>query len=188
MKSIDYIVTAKHYGGSARGYIRKMQDAKYKSGIAVQINGLNEEPTGVPVNARIWQGQWIADCEWCNGACFVDPDEPVFFCFGCGNRANGSRPRPVVFPEDVKKIEELILSRPVNDVAGLTDMERAGMSKPILFVEKVMTGDDGKDVTVRLPLARSWEPGESVEDLCDQQEEPIKKWKAAKTKDVSNGL
>jgi len=178
MENINYIVTAKHYGGSARGYIRKMQNDIHKNrGIAVTIKKLDDAPNGNPVKALIWQGQWIAECEWCNGATFVDPDEPVFFCFGCGNRANGSQPRPVIFPAEYRKIEELILSRPVNDMAGLTDLERAGMSRAILFVEKRTLDEKGTEVTVTLPLSRSWEPGESVEDLISQQEEPIRKWK-----------
>lgn len=195
IKSVDYIVTAKHYGnGSARGYIRRQQQLLHKKGIPVTIKDFDKEPTGTPVTARIWQGQWIADCE-CNGACFVDPDEPVFFCFTCGNRANGQKPRPVTFPPTLERleIERLLLERPVNDIAGLTDLERAGMAKPLLFVEieveEPPTGDEvlraiaqGKipkpRITTRtLPLTRSWEPGETVDDLRKQQETPIKKWK-----------
>jgi len=198
-KSVDFIVTAKHYGGSARGYIRKQQETLHRGrGIAVTIKDLDKEPTGVPVVARIWQGQWIADCE-CNGASFVDPDEPVMFCFSCGNRANGSKPRPVTFPPEEQRleIERLLLERPVDDLAGLTDLERAGMAKPILFVEVQVAEEPGigemldavgseelpQDLpskstsNVRIvPLVRSWEPYETVDDLRDQQEEPIRKW------------
>jgi hypothetical protein len=170
MKSVDYIVTAKHYGGSARGYIRKMQQDIHRKGIAVTIKDLDKEPTGTPVTARIWQGQWIADCE-CNGACFVDPEEPVFFCFTCGNRANGQKPRPVIFPPTAERIEieRLLLERPVEDMAGLTDLERVGMAKPLLYVE-----DESGAVK---PLTRSWEPHESAADLHQQQHETLKKWK-----------
>jgi hypothetical protein len=173
-KSVDYIITAKHYGGSARGYIRKMQqDVHKRRGVAVTIKNLDQEPTGTPVIARIWQGQWIADCE-CNGASFVDPDEPVFFCFSCGNRANGQKPRPVSFPPKAERleIERLLLERPVDDLAGLTDMERAGMAKALL--NKQIIQPDGSVIT--LPLTRSWEAHESIEDLRAQQAEPIRKW------------
>jgi len=198
IKSVDYIVTAKHYGnGSARGYIRNMQQKIHRErGVAVTIKNLDQAPAGAPVTARIWQGQWIADCE-CNSASFVDPDEPIFMCFGCGNRANGSRPRPVSFPpeNERKEIERLLLERPVDDLAGLTDLERAGMAKAVLLVEvedevilqpsmldhiKSMeaTGLPAPNVKTRyLPLTRSWEPGETVEDLHKQQDEPIRKWK-----------
>lgn len=169
--SVNYIISAKHYGGSAREYIRKMQQNIHRTrGVAVTIKALDAEPTGTPVYARIWQGQWIADCE-CNGACFVDPDEPIFFCFTCGNRANGQQPRPVIFPpeDERKEIERLLLERPVDDLAGLTDNERAGMARPVLYLEDE-TGS-------AKPLVRAWEPGESVADLHSQQHELINNWK-----------
>jgi len=175
IKSVDYIVTAKHYGGSGRGYIRKMQQQLHRErGIAVTIKDLDQEPTGAPVMARIWQGQWIADC--CNAGCFVDPNEPIFFCFQCGNRSNGSKPRPVIFPPEAerKEIERLLLERPVDDYVGLTDLERAGMAKALLAKE--VEEEPGKRV-LTLPLTRSWEPHETVDDLRKQQEEPIGKWR-----------
>lgn len=162
-ESLKTIITAKHYGGSAKAYIRRSQADLHRRGIAVQVIGLDEAPTGEAVAARIWQGQWIADCE-CGGASFVDPDEPVFFCFGCGNRRNGRRVRPVTFPTDRIEIERLILERPVNDMAGLTDMERAGMAKPLLFA-------NGK------PLARDWQPGQSLDDLHNEQDAVILAYK-----------
>ena len=196
IKSLDHIITAKHYGGSARGYIRKLQKEIHQGrGIAVTIKGLDDKPSGAPVTARIWQGQWIADCE-CNGACFVDPDEPVFFCFSCGNRANGQKPRPVIFPPEAERleIERLLLERPVDDMAGLTDNERAGLAKPLLFKQLEYTEpmvDNGtallmiargleiprRTVSQTLPLTRSWEPGQTIADLKDEQDEPIRKWK-----------
>lgn len=170
LRSLDYIITAKHYGnGSARQYIKNQQvKIKRDRGIAVTIIDLEKEPIGAPVQARIWQGQWIADCE-CNSASFVDPDEPIFFCFGCANRTNGNKPRPVTFPAPVerKEIERLILARPVDDRAGLTDMERAGMAKPLLYKQS------GESM---LPLTRSWDPWESIDDLNAQQEIPIREW------------
>ncbi len=208
IKSVDYIITAKHYGGSARDYIRKMQRDIHKRGVPVTIKNLEDEPTGTPVFARIWQGQWIADCE-CNGACFVDPDEPVFFCFTCGNRANGQKPRPVKFPpeDERQEIERLLLERPVNDLGGLNDLERAGLAKPVLFVQVVEEqqlaipssplGDIGDDISDResasppvvqtLPLTRSWEPGESIEDLHRQQDKPLEEWHQS-LKEDSHGI
>lgn len=171
LTSLSYIITAKHYGnGSARQYIRNQQ-AKIRRdrGIAVQIVDLDGEPSGEPVRARIWQGQWIADCE-CNSASFVDPEEPIFFCFGCGNRLNGHKLRPVIFPPEAERqeIERLLLERPVDDRAGLTDMERAGMAKPLLYVQ---IGESS------LPLTRSWEPSQTVEDLAREQEIPVREWR-----------
>jgi hypothetical protein len=190
-KSVDRIITAKDYGGSARAYIRKQQRIKHQHGITVTIKDLDKEPTGAPVYARIWQGQWIADCE-CKGASFVDPDEPVFFCFGCGNRAHGQQLRPVIFPPTLERleIERLLLERPVDDLAGLTDAERAGMAKPLLFAEievadmpstqEVLqalqhgeTPQPGKRM-IMVPLTRSWETGETIETLRQQQDAAVK--------------
>lgn len=167
----DYIITAKHYGGSAKGYIKKMQQQIHRRGVAVTIKDMDAEPTGVPVAARIWQGQWIADCE-CASASFVDPDEPLFFCFGCGNRMNAGKPRPVLFPPEGERlaIEQLLLERPVDDLAGLTDNERAALSRPLLHVED--------EAGALRPLTRSWEPGESADDLYQQQDAVIRNWKA----------
>lgn len=172
IKSVDYIVSAKHYGGSAREYIRKQQQAKHRAGVPVTIRGLDQNPTGAPVKARVWQGQWIADCEECHGACFIDPEDPVFFCFGCGNRSNNSHLRPVEVPANWREIEQVLLERPVNDVAGLTDLERAALAKAVVIVEV-----ETEDGLLGLPLVRSWEPHESVDDLRQQQDEPLRKWK-----------
>lgn len=177
-KNVDFIVTAKHYGGSTRGYIRKMQQEICGRGITVQIKDLDKEPTGTPVKAHIWQGQWIAECE-CSGASFVDADEPIFFCFSCGNRINDNRPRPVIFPDERAEIERLILERPVNDMAGLTDLERAGMARPLINIQKKVM-DGGQERLIELPLVRSWDPGESAEDLRSQQDDAIAKWKKEK--------
>lgn len=58
---------------------------------------VSTEP-GAEVVARIDHGRWIADCPDCNGAEYVDPDEPVFFCFGCLNTQYQGQLRPVRFP------------------------------------------------------------------------------------------
>jgi len=157
---INYMITAKHYGGSMKKYILKQQaDIKRRRGILIPVFDLNNPPVGRPVLARIWQGQWIADCDECNNAMFVDPDEPIFYCVGCTNRRNSHKPRPVTFPEQREEIERLILARPVDDVAGLTDLERAGLAKATIFIEV-----DGQ----QKPLVRSWMPGETVQDLKKQ--------------------
>lgn len=163
IKSVDRIISAKDYGGSMTKYLRTLQLSFKKSGKAVNIVDLDKAPSGTPVKARIWQSQWVANCE-CNTTMFVDPDEPIFFCFGCANRLNGGRIRPVEFPPEPERneIERLLLERPVDDVAGMTDLERVGLQKPLLFVGG-------------MPLVRSWE-GESVADLEEQQRSAIDAW------------
>lgn len=160
IKSVDYIITAQHYGG-AKAYIEKgINDIRRGRGIVINVNW---EPIEHSVDARIWQGQWIADCE-CGGASFVDPNEPIFFCLSCANRADNGRVRKVNFPIDREVIEGLILERPVDDLAGLNDKERAGLAKP-LVVHEELGG-----------LSRNWNPNETIGDLR-KQNEAIEKWR-----------
>lgn len=159
--TVNYIITAKHYSrregadGTVVGRLQNMVEGHRRKGVRVD---LDLEPAGEPVRARIWQGQWIADCE-CNGAEFVEPTEPIFFCWGCLNRLNGGHVRPVLFPPNREEIEQLVLARPVDDIRGLTDLERAGLARPLAFAEI-----DGQ----RLGLSRNWEPQETADDLREQ--------------------
>lgn len=167
MDSVNFIVTAKHYSerygadGTAKAFILKWREKLHKEkNITIQIKGI-DAPQGTPVKARIWQGQWVADCdvENCGGCEFVEPTEPLFFCFSCVNRLNNGYVRPVEFPEQWKEIEELVLARPVNDVRGQTDLERAHQAKAAVVVVA-----DGNE----FHLTRSWRPEESLEELLEQ--------------------
>ena len=99
--SVNRIISAKDYGGGAKNYIRKWQKDKMREGIPVLIKDLDQPATGTPLQAVIWQGQWIVRTDCCNSASFVDPDEPIAICFSCANRANGNKPRPVIFPPEI---------------------------------------------------------------------------------------
>lgn len=178
MDSVNYIVTAKHYSrrdkvGSVRERIQKLaREINRKRGIPLVFDF--DTPAGRPVRARIELGQWIADCE-CGGAEFVDPDEPIFACMSCGNRVDSGRVREVIFPTPAQReeIERIVLERPVNDIRGLDDLERAHMARAMIEIEM----PDGR----RLPLTRSWNPGESIEDLV-KENEPVRQWKQARMK------
>lgn len=174
-KSVDYIVSAKDYdkskGGSGSGkawLLRCVADVRKARGIKLEVKAL-DAPSGKPVVARIEQGAWLADCE-CGGAMFIDPDEPVFFCCNCGNRANAGKARPVTVPdaETRAEIERLLLERPVNDMAGLNDLERAGLARPLI-------------VTERGGLARNWTPDETLDELR-RQNEPVEIWRSKQRK------
>lgn len=192
--SVNRIISAKDYGGGAKAYIRNWQREKMKIGVPVLIRDIDKPATGKPLPAVIWQGQWIVRTDCCNSASFVDPDEPLFVCFSCANRANDNRPRPVQFPPEAerKEIERLLLERPVEDTAGLTDMERAGLARPLLYVEveepEIEMGTDidsfrgmqmqpmqPRTVKRTYPLVRSWE-GESLDALHAEQDVTIKNW------------
>lgn len=162
MKPMDYIITAAHHSqdGTPQGYLKREQARLLRErGINVQIDWT---PTGTPLQARVERGQWIADCE-CGGATFVDPEWPFTFCFSC--RANNGHIRPVQFPSDWKEIEKMLLARPVNDIAGLVDTDRAALAQPLVGVK-------GKGL-----LHRNWLPDESLKDLHAQQDDALKIWK-----------
>ena len=100
----------------------------------------------------------------------VDVDYPAFFCCNCFNRNNGGALRPVQFPPALERleIERLLLERPVNDVAGITDSDRAASAQAILYKDM----PNGQTVGV----LREWLPGETVEELREQNK-LVAQWK-----------
>ncbi len=175
--SVNRIITARDYAlreGCENVFqrIQKMiNTVKARGGPLLFI--ASPVPSGFSVQAEIEFGQWIAHCS-CGGAEMVDPAEPIFYCFGCGNRENGGLLRPVIFPAERETIEQLILERPVDDARGLDDLDRAYQARPVLLVQVEQT--DG--TSALLPLSRSWLPGESVEEIR-RQNEPVYAWRAA---------
>jgi hypothetical protein len=159
MESVSHIITARHYAarvgvGTVLERIQKIaRNISGRGGVAIIIPGTDSK--GFAVQAEIEFGQWVARCE-CGGVEMVDPDEPIFFCFSCGNRANQRALRPVHFPQRRAEIEQLVLERPVDDARGLDDLDRAFQAKAILFSES------------GLPLTRSWVPGETLAELRKQ--------------------
>jgi hypothetical protein len=67
-------------------------------------------PRAAKVEARVNNGQWMANCPLlgCAGAETVDPDWPLFVCTGCG-----CGPFEVIFPKERKAIEAALVKRPV---------------------------------------------------------------------------
>jgi len=122
------------------------------------------EPIGKPVYAKVNMGQWLAQCE-CGGAESVDPDEPIFYCFSCGNYENHGKPRKVIFPskKEIMEIESVLLRRPVKVRGGTHEIERTILAEPLV---------DEKGV-----LSRSWLPGETVDHLRKENKESIKEKK-----------
>lgn len=114
-------------------------------------------PVGEPVKAEVNHGQWVARCE-CGGVESVDQNEPIFYCFNCGNRRVAGRPRAVVFPLDVEEIERVLLERPMEDGGGANEIDRVFLAHPLVGVV------DGTPVVMH----RSWTPDETVDDLRRQ--------------------
>lgn len=165
MENVNFIVTARHYSlrygadGSVRGFLKRWQEKLHKErAILVNIKEIDQPGRGEPVRAYIHQGQWLAECE-CGGHEFVDPQDPVFFCWKCVNRLNGGYLRPVQVPAEWREIEALILERPVIDIRGETDLERAGGAQAAIVI---------KSAQGEFPLVRSWKPEESLDELRKQ--------------------
>ncbi len=178
--TVQRIITAKDYCrrdgvASVKERIQKIQkEALKRKRIEIRIQFDKISPR--PVYARIELGQWCADCE-CGGVEFVDPDEPIFFCFSCGNRVDSGCLRTVVFPpaEQRKEIEALVLERPVEERRGLDELERAHMARPVIYLD---TEDGGV-----LPLTRTWNHGEPISNL-KKENEAVDQWRRASLKKI----
>jgi hypothetical protein len=110
--------------------------------------------SGAALYARVDFMRWLVDCPHCGGAEYIDPEEPFFFCVSCGNAENRGDAYPVIVPSkrDRDAIERALLERPVRVRVGSGDrIEQAVRSVP----------------EVR-GLGRSWNPGERVRELKDQ--------------------
>ena len=113
----------------AQGERRKMQRAGL---IDAEVSlGSHAEPLspedGPPVVAFVnaanlggrfggWEGRWVAQCDACAGAEYVDLDQPIFMCNGCFNAAVGYQWRRVTLPAAATRtqIEALLEARPGN--------------------------------------------------------------------------
>lgn len=151
---MDKIITAKDVASRemylsahdwAVGYSRKLAQ---RGRIALPWTGVIN---GSLIKARIDWGRWLADCPYCNGAEYVDPDEPFLFCLSCGMQKNSGAALPVEFPPNRGEIEALVLARPVDDLRGGNLVEKALLARPLVQ-----------------GLSRSWLPGETVNDLKEQ--------------------
>ena len=157
---IERIITAKDYARregarTVRERIEKnCEKMRKKNVLDTPINGKEK---GKPVLAELNWGQWIARCPDCKGAEAVDPDEPIFYCFSCGNFSNDGHPRHVLFPpeKERKEIEKELLKRPVKVGVGTHDIERLTLAEPMARNEKGL-------------LSRSWTPGETLDDIKEQ--------------------
>jgi len=100
------------------------------------------------VHAKIDFGRWLADCPICSRSNYVDPADPIFYCFGCGNQGSGCFV-PVVFPVEIDQITALVLARPmIFDETDKDPVSRAINARPFYP-----------------GLVRNWDVDQSVEDL-----------------------
>lgn len=122
--------------------------------------GQVDECQDLVVNARIDYGRWIGDCP-CGAAGYVEPTDPIFFCALCGNHFANRKAVMVIFPENRSEIENILNEREI--IPG------AGAGTQSMLNSRARYGG----------ATRSWNPGESVDDLRDQY---------ARARGVSNGV
>lgn len=67
------------------------------------------------ITAYINQGRWIAECPDCHGAQLACRTDRRFLCNDCGNIAVGNLWRPVDWPVDLDRIEDVLTRRPVEN-------------------------------------------------------------------------
>lgn len=65
-------------------------------------------PDTEAVEVYINEGRWIAGCPDCNGAQLAAREDKRFMCNECANIAVGGLWRPVVWPQAVAAIEEVL--------------------------------------------------------------------------------
>lgn len=101
--------------GTRKTQLRTQGDDANRTWINQRLVGLGHRtikdwtPKGT-VEARVYNGNWIADCPaGCGGADFVDHEWPVYVCTDCGEG-----PRKVVFPQNRVAIEEVLIARPLD--------------------------------------------------------------------------
>lgn len=150
---INEIISGKHINESmgvpnSTARIQKMYNtlkARGQVDVDIQITVVDEVNW---VAAFIDTGRWGAQCE-CGGAEYVEPDDPVFWCFSCGNMAFGGALRRVHFPDDMADIELLLLERPISVHKGMTKIQKVFNSQPLTSAR------------------REWHVGDTIKKLKD---------------------
>lgn len=114
----------------------------------------NGEMSDSLVYARVDFGRWICDCEL-GHACYVEPSDPFFYCYVCGNETTGGKGRHVIFPDHRVEIENELLKRKVKLAMALPKN---------LLAQPTQVAMNSRGYPNPM-LGRSWRPGESVESL-----------------------
>jgi len=155
----DYLFREKHK--SIKDRIKSICKKMVARGV-LDTPFIDCEPTGKPVFAKVNFGQWLVECE-CGGAESVHWDEPIFYCFSCGNFENHGKPRTVIFPSEKERsdIERILLERPIRMKGGTSKIERIVLAIPAIK-DKFGT------------LSRSWDPTDTIEDLRRENNQSLK--------------
>jgi hypothetical protein len=130
---------------------------KLSERIAFKWDGETDLSSELALQAFVTGGRWAATCE-CGESYYVEPVDPIGYCYGgCGNANMGGRARAIVFPDDRLEIEEALLERELEGTQ--TAFDRLGTQSALktnLLFPKI--------------LPRNWD-GESPEELRKQHTE-----------------
>ena len=72
----------------------------------------HEETDAAVAYASVNHGRWLVRCPWCPSAQHASREDHRFMCVECENAAVGGRWVKVVWPEEARKIEAVLLRRP----------------------------------------------------------------------------
>tara|TARA_Y100000310_G_scaffold162651_1_gene162607 strand:- start:67 stop:498 length:432 start_codon:yes stop_codon:yes gene_type:complete len=87
--------------------------AQHLSSNGLGVPPLTDSCVGT-IRPYVNSGRWVADCktDGCAGAMVVSDAVRFFMCAECGNQGNNGNWYRVVFPQQRRRIEELLLRRP----------------------------------------------------------------------------
>ena len=139
----EHILTAMDYARreKCRSVAERIEKLARRNGFKAP----DGKTSGKAVQARVNRGRWIADCE-CGGAEAVSREEPVFFCFSCGNEANKGKLRGVLFPEDANEVEKALLERKLKLGPGRDEIVKAMQAVPETYHREWAPGESAKDI------------------------------------------
>jgi len=89
--------------GGYRQFVELHSARRWQTGVNWEVRGI--------VAAEIHRSAWVVSCPFCRNAQVAEFGEP-FFCVDCVMQGNGFKAMGIIFPENIDKIERILLKRP----------------------------------------------------------------------------
>ena len=81
-----------------------------------RINGTLPLPPQTAIKgeltAQVNHGRWLVQCPICPSAAYAPREVPLFYCVECGSKENAGYWYRVIYPDQKRRIEALLLKRP----------------------------------------------------------------------------
>ncbi len=106
------LITANTWFETTFDQFRRVRLEKLRRRFRIKDAGFDD--LSFPVKAFVNHGAWLVLCPKCGGAEYAW-EEGWFFCCSCKNSYMGHKYRPLVFPADRARIEELLVLRPLDN-------------------------------------------------------------------------